>query len=150
MISMYKTFFEDRLYFVYWLPELKVLGVCNGSSEVYELIVSEKERADFVNASETILPSIWKESMDKKLFTISSLSRDSNCVISFGTRRNFTLRANHDLGRLAFIMEEMLKCIEKLIVDSSQKVQYKSKKPVAEVPVKRRKGPARGIQWDEE
>lgn len=53
-----------------------------------------------------------------------------------------------DLGRLAFIMEEMLKCIEviqsaskleiqcvfwlirrfqKLIVDSSQKVQYKSK-----------------------
>ncbi|PIO76914.1 hypothetical protein TELCIR_01003 [Teladorsagia circumcincta] len=150
MISMYKTSFEDRTYFLYWLPDPKVIGVCDGVNEIYELAVSEKQRAEFVNVSETILPSIWRESMDKKLFTISSISPKSRCIISFTTKRTFTLKVNQDLSRLAFIMEEMLKSIETLIVDKNKQKQPRVKKSVSDVPVKRRKAPRRGIQWDED
>ncbi|XGW07158.1 hypothetical protein V3C99_017009 [Haemonchus contortus] len=150
MISMYKTSFEDRTYFLYWLPDPKIIGVCNGVNEIYELAVSEKQRAEFVNVSETILPSIWRESMAKKLFSISSISSKSQCIVSFTTKRTFALKVNKDLHRLAYIMEEMLKCIEKLSADNSQQKLPKVKKTVSEVPVKRRKAAVRGIQWDEE
>ncbi|KAK6048470.1 hypothetical protein COOONC_14025, partial [Cooperia oncophora] len=123
------------------------LGVCNGINEVYELAVSEKERAEFVNVSETILPSIWRESMDKKLFTISSIS-SSRCVISFTTKRTIALKANkvgwHSLWK------RCLKCIESLVMDKNKQKPTRFKKSVSEVPVKRRKAPARGIQWDED
>ncbi|EYB95578.1 hypothetical protein Y032_0158g3247 [Ancylostoma ceylanicum] len=111
MISMYKTSYDGRTYFVYWLPDPKVIGVCNGASEVYELTVSEKDRAEFVNVSETILPTIWREIMCNKAFNLSSIS-ESNCIVTFGTKKSLTLPVNSDPLRLAFIMEEMLKCIE--------------------------------------
>ncbi|KIH50103.1 hypothetical protein ANCDUO_19821 [Ancylostoma duodenale] len=118
MISMYKTSYDGRTYFVYWLPEPKVMGVCNGASEIYELAVSEKDRAEFVNVTETILPTIWREIMCNKAFILSSIS-ESSCTVTFGTKKSLTLPVNsgmieliQDPLRLAFIMEEMLKCIE--------------------------------------
>ncbi|KAK6758605.1 hypothetical protein RB195_016058 [Necator americanus] len=147
MISMYKTLYDGRTYFVYWLPDPKVLGVCNGVNEVYESAVSEKDRAEFVNVSESILPTIWRENMFNKAFIVSSISSDSHCTITFGTKRSLTLAINNDPLRLSFIMEEMLKCIESLTDDQNKK--QKKRTPTV-VPVKRRKPAAKGIKWEED
>ncbi|ETN68334.1 MBOAT family protein [Necator americanus] len=147
MISMYKTLYDGRTYFVYWLPDPKVLGVCNGVNEVYESAVSEKDRAEFVNVSESILPTIWRENMFNKAFIVSSISSDSHCTITFGTKRSLTLAINNDPLRLSFIMEEMLKCIESLTDDQNKK--QKKRTPTV-VPVKRRKPATKGIKWEED
>ncbi|KHJ81111.1 hypothetical protein OESDEN_19203 [Oesophagostomum dentatum] len=94
MISMYKTSFDGRTYFVYWLPDPKVFGVCNGVNEIYELAISEKDRADFVNVSETILPTIWRENMCNKAFILSDVSSNSHCTIRFGTKKYLELAVN--------------------------------------------------------
>ncbi|KAJ1370987.1 hypothetical protein KIN20_032844 [Parelaphostrongylus tenuis] len=135
MISMYKTTFEERTYFVYWLPLPKIIGVCSGVDEVYELMLSEKDRAKFVKVSETILPTIWREAMGDKAFVISSIVSGSHCVISFGTKQTLTLKANREVNRIRLIMEEMLNCIEG---------------PSTTMSLRRRKRPKREIQWEED
>uniref|UniRef100_A0A0K0CUW8 Proteasome assembly chaperone 3 n=1 Tax=Angiostrongylus cantonensis TaxID=6313 RepID=A0A0K0CUW8_ANGCA len=121
MISMYKTTFEERTYFVYWLPGPRILGVCNGIDEVYELALSEKDQAEFVKVSETILPTIWRETMGRRAFIISSVVLGSHCTISFGTKQTLILKINREINRIRLIMEEMLNCIETLINDNQEK-----------------------------
>lgn len=150
MISMYKTTFEERTYFVYWLPLPKILGVCSGVDEVYELILSEKERAEFVKVSETILPTIWREAMGDKAFVISFIVSGSHCVISFGTKQTLTLRANHEANRIRFIMEEMLSCIELLTKDNQKNRMTNTAGLSTTVSLRRRKRPKKGIQWEED
>ncbi|VDN31758.1 unnamed protein product [Cylicostephanus goldi] len=94
---MYKTSYEDRTYFLYWLPDPKIIGVWDGVNEMYELAISEKERADFVNVSETILPTIWRENMSNKAFTISAVSK-SQCTVMFGTKNTIKLKANKGIS----------------------------------------------------
>lgn len=150
MISMYKTTFEERTYFVYWLPGPRILGVCNGIDEVYELALSEKDQAEFVKVSETILPTIWRETMGRRAFIISSIVLGSHCTISFGTKQTLILKINREVNRVRLIMEEMLNCIETLINDNQEKKKLDKAGPSTTMSLRRRKRPKKGIQWEED